>query len=106
MLHLRTTIGGRSGVLLLVLEGIKMGAVVSVNGHVLAIAKDQFLRYTLRLPAGVAAIGNNTLAVHFSNAIDVRAHGASVVCAAWADQVFCLQVNGRFMACTGRYLPL
>ena len=58
-----------------------MGAVVSVNGHALVVAKDQFLRYIVPLPARILTPGaHNTLTVAFSNAIDV---------------------NGRFMACTG-----
>jgi hypothetical protein len=76
-----------------VFDGIKMGANVSVNGHFLFTAVDQFLRYTIPLPNSVLAAGNNTLAVHFSNSIDV---GACAMCVC----VFaCVRVRLRMCVC-------
>jgi hypothetical protein len=68
----------------LVFDGVKMGAAVSVNGVPLGVADDQFLRYDFDLSAKEhllrAGEGANTLEVTFDPAIEV---------------------NGRFMACTG-----
>ena len=73
-------LSGASGVLL-VFEGIKMGARVSVNGVALGVADDQFLRFTFPLGSahGLRAT-DNVLSVEFDEAIDC---------------------HGRFMACTG-----
>ena len=65
----------------LVLEGIKMGAVVAVNGVVLGNATDQFLRYRFPLPArAVRHDRPNLLEIRF-----VRG----------------MQLDGRFMPCSG-----
>lgn len=63
----------------LVLDGVKMGAKVSLNGKDVGLCKDQFLRYMFELPPLLAAI-NNTLEIAFQDRIDEE---------------------GRFMACTG-----
>ena len=77
-----TTTG--AGTHLLVFDGIKMGARVSVNGKLLATTTDQFMRYTFPLEESVlaeaGADGTHELSVAFDPAID---------CA------------GRWMACTG-----
>jgi hypothetical protein len=65
----------------LVFDGIKMGARISVNGKLVGTAADQFLRYEFPLSsAGLLRAGANTLSVAFDPAIDV---------------------GGRFMSCTG-----
>ena len=64
---------------LLVFDGIKMGANITVNGQPVGVAVDQFLRYQYDI-AKLLKAGTNELSVTFDFAIDV---------------------NGRFMACTG-----
>lgn len=73
--------------LLLVFDGIKMGANISLNGQKLGQAEDQFLRYSFPLVASnllrtgeSAKEGANTLDISF-------------------DSSAC--IDGRFMACTG-----
>lgn len=67
---------------LLVFEGIKMGAQVYLNGQLLGVARDQYLRYVYHLTPGTLKGSANELNVHFpaGDAIDTK---------------------GRFMACTG-----
>ena len=66
---------------LLVFDGIKMGANITLNGKLLGTATDQFLRYAFPLQAtGSLRAGSNTISVAFDPSI---------------------QTNGRFMACTG-----
>lgn len=66
---------------LLVFDGIKMGANVTLNGRLIGVAQDQFLRYIYPLKAsGALVTGTNTLSVSFDKQIPV---------------------DGRFMACTG-----
>eukprot|EP00656_Telonema_subtile_P018074 TRINITY_DN19740_c0_g2_i4.p1 TRINITY_DN19740_c0_g2~~TRINITY_DN19740_c0_g2_i4.p1 ORF type:complete len:621 (-),score=140.84 TRINITY_DN19740_c0_g2_i4:49-1911(-) len=66
----------------LVFDGIKMGAVISINGHTLFTANDQFLRYSAALDniKHELKASGNVLQVTFVSSIDV---------------------GGRFMACTG-----
>ena len=64
---------------LIVFDGIKMGASISLNGQVLGQANDQFLRYRFEVPAQLLVAGANTLTVKF-------------------DGIDC---DGRWMACTG-----
>jgi hypothetical protein len=70
------------GAVLLVFDGLKMGAEISLNGHKLGNATDQFARYqydvTKLLKHGAGA--TNALQLSFSNAIDTA---------------------GRFMTCSG-----
>jgi beta-galactosidase/beta-glucuronidase len=66
---------------LLVFDGIKMGASISVDGKVIGSAEDQFLRYAFPL-AGMGA-GNHTLQVSFKGSIDC---------------------GGRWMSCTGGWV--
>ena len=75
----------RGADVLLVFDGIKMGATIAVNGVSLGVAADQFLRYSYPLSSGdhrlrYGAAQPNVLEVTFDSSIDVR---------------------GRFMACTG-----
>eukprot|EP00038_Savillea_parva_P004143 m.134586 g.134586 ORF g.134586 m.134586 type:complete len:1103 (-) comp11390_c0_seq3:144-3452(-) len=75
--------GAGASTTLLVFDGVKMGATVRVNGHVVGVVSDQFLRYIFPLDATILKSGPNanTLQVSF---------GVGDV----AEQ-------GRFMACTG-----
>ena len=72
---------------LLVLDGVKMAATISLNGAQVGHATDQFLRYELSLSAAHRArtarlrAGDNTISVAFDP----------------ADQT----TEGRFMACSG-----
>ena len=57
----------------LVLDGVKMGAEISLNGHRLGVATDQFLRYQFPLPAAAlaeAAGGQHELRVSFNSSIN------------------------------------
>lgn len=66
---------------LLVFDGIKMGANIFVNGQKLGTALDQFSRYVFPLKASNALrAAANTVTVSFDSSIDV---------------------GGRFMACSG-----
>ena len=69
--------------LLLVFEGIKMGARVSINGVPLGNATNQHVRFVFPIPAG---------------AVPPAGGGASVVEVAFDPA---LQTKGRFMACSG-----
>eukprot|EP00040_Diaphanoeca_grandis_P034655 m.215991 g.215991 ORF g.215991 m.215991 type:complete len:1074 (-) comp33200_c0_seq2:397-3618(-) len=67
--------------LLLVLDGIKMGATVQLNGKALGVATDQFVRYTFPLVAENALVaGTNHLAISFNQSIGC---------------------DGRWMGCSG-----
>ena len=63
----------------LVLDSVKMGATISVNGHALGNATNQFLRYTFEV-APLLVSGQNTASVRFDRFIDT---------------------GGRFMGCSG-----
>ncbi|EDQ89170.1 uncharacterized protein MONBRDRAFT_25837 [Monosiga brevicollis MX1] len=67
------------GSLFLVLDGVKMGAVVSFNGEPLDHLVDQFYRYQFDVTS-LAVVGTNTISIAFENNIFV---------------------NGRFMGCAG-----
>ena len=74
-----------SSLSLLVFEGVKMGAMVRVNGQVVAVLRDQFLRYQIPL-------SSNTLRLfpgHDANRLDITFGVENV------------PEDGRFMACTG-----
>ena len=66
----------------LVLDGVKMGARVSLNGRRLGEVRDQFLRYTFALPAGLLRPPPAENAIEI--AFDTR-----------------LATDGRFAACSG-----
>eukprot|EP00750_Incisomonas_marina_P010425 INCI16272.1.p1 GENE.INCI16272.1~~INCI16272.1.p1 ORF type:complete len:774 (+),score=106.89 INCI16272.1:186-2324(+) len=68
----------------LVMDGVKMGATVRLNGHTLGTVTDQFLRYNFTITDflvvdGGTGSGNNTLEVAFDGT----------------------PTDGRYMACTG-----
>ena len=73
-----------AGTSLLVFDGVKMGARITLNGKLLATVTDQFMRYVFPIDKSVVALtdadGNMQLDVVFDTQID---------CA------------GRWMACTG-----
>ena len=76
----------------LVLDGVKMGASVSLNGHSLGVVTDQFLRYEFPLPAAAlqAARGPGDGAGHAAGVHELRVEfSAGIAC------------GGRWMACTG-----
>eukprot|EP00038_Savillea_parva_P028912 m.67751 g.67751 ORF g.67751 m.67751 type:complete len:1029 (+) comp8463_c0_seq1:39-3125(+) len=70
----------QSGAVLLVFDGVKMGAHVRLNGQVIDTVKDQFLRYMYNVADSLHVGGTNTLELEFD------------------QDIF---VNGRFMACSG-----
>ena len=74
------TLRATGGSHVLVFDGIKMGAMIKLNGKVIGNATDQFLRYEFPLAAGALMAGGNELTVTFDN------------------EMFC---GGRWMACTG-----
>ena len=80
-----------SSSLLLVFEGVKMGATVRVNGQSIGVVRDQFLRYTF--PLNVSAVtlmpGKN------ANRVDVTFGDLET------DGPEDIPEDGRFMACTG-----
>ena len=70
----------RGSSILLVFDGVKMGAEVSLNGQVLGTVRDQFLRVTYEIANKLVPGKMNTLKLVFD--LDIF-------------------VNGRFMACSG-----
>ena len=66
--------------ILLVFDGIKMGARIALDGHLLGTASDQFLRYVFDVTKILSEETTHTLSVAFDPAI---------------------HVDGRFSACTG-----
>ena len=72
-----------SALQLLVFEGVKMGATVRVNGHIVGVVADQFLRYKFTLGSAVGLLPGPR-----ANRLDVT----------FAEDV---PEDGRFMACTG-----
>jgi len=61
----------------LAFDGIRMGAMIHLNGHFLGNATDQFLRYTFSVDCSVLACGGkqNTLTVAFGAALQIDTHG-------------------------------
>lgn len=80
-----------SSSLLLVLEGVKMGATVRVNGKTVGVVRDQFLRYLFPLGGGTASLlpgkDGNRLEIMFGDCEKDTAEDVAE--------------DGRFMACTG-----
>jgi beta-mannosidase len=73
--------------LLLVFDGVKMGATVRVNGHVVGFIRDQFLRYTFNVAQALPGLlqrGRGAV-----NQLDVTIGAGDVA------------EDGRFMACSG-----
>eukprot|EP00040_Diaphanoeca_grandis_P027117 m.153638 g.153638 ORF g.153638 m.153638 type:complete len:1021 (-) comp30841_c4_seq6:84-3146(-) len=70
-----------SAAMMLVFDGVKMGANISLNGHAIGVVTDQFLRYSYDVSDKLVVAGQtNTLTLVF----DLN-----------------IFVNGRFMACSG-----
>ena len=68
-------------VYMVVFDGVKMGATISVNGQTIGVTTDQFLRYSFEVNASVLGGGtSHTLKVAFD---------PTIAC------------GGRWMACTG-----
>ena len=76
-----TAPAGAPNTTLLVFDGVKMGAVITLNDVPLGVVTDQFLRYSFPVGGLIKPTGN-TLRLTFDPAIDT---------------------GGRFMACTGGY---
>lgn len=58
---------------LLVFDGIRMGAVVELNGHFLGNVTDQFLRYEFPVSSLLKAGENNLVTVTFDRALQLVA---------------------------------
>ena len=69
----------KTAIVRLVLNSVKMGASISLNGNFLGNATNQFLRYTYEI-AALLVNGQNTLSIRFDRSIDT---------------------GGRFMGCSG-----
>ena len=69
-----------AGERVLVLDGVKMGAEIRLNGVTLGVVTDSFLRYVFPVSAHLRQAANNTLELVFDRSIDT---------------------NGRFMGCSG-----
>jgi hypothetical protein len=80
---------------LLVLEGVKMGASVAVNGIVLGNVTDQFLRYQFVLNSSVLARGSHEPTSIHRRELNVPRHHLSIS----FDPL--IETDGRFMACSG-----
>lgn len=75
---------------LLVFDGIKMGARVAVNGKVVGVATDEFLRYEWSLDAALHMLdANNKLEVTFDASIDC---GGRWMACTYSGQSYCLMV--------------
>ena len=71
------------GALLLVFDGVKMGAYVSLNGVAIGSTNDQFLRYIFELPPAQLLARGNVLSVTFVPSSDP------------------INKDNRFMSCSG-----
>ena len=76
---------------LLVFEGIKMGAMIYIDGELVGNTTNQFRRYTFSLPAVAAKSSNSS----WSDDLGMRQHTVRVTLDPRID------VKGRFMGCTG-----
>ena len=74
---------------LLTFDGVKMGATVRVNGRVVGVLRDQFLRYSFPLDATALGLKGDDEAGQASNRLSVTFGLGDV------------PEEGRFMACTG-----
>ena len=72
---------------LLVLDGVKMGAAVQVNGRHVGVVRDQFLRYDFELTGLLPGTDANRLEIIFGDPVTNA-----------PDKI---AEDGRFMACTG-----
>lgn len=71
---------------LLVLDGVKMGAHVFLNGKILSDVPNQFLRYSFDVTTLLLSSANNTLSIVFPQIVN-NSTG--------------INTEGRFMACSG-----
>lgn len=69
--------------LLLVFDGVKMGASLTLNGNVIGTMADEYRRYEFSLPSSLLLVGDNKLEVTFTKSVDCE---------------------GRWMACTGGWV--
>ena len=69
---------------LLVFDGIKMGATIELDGHVVGVATDQWLRYSFPISKMLSPAASHELSVTFDNAINT---------------------HGRYMGCRGGWGP-
>ena len=87
------TTGSTSGStqeLLLVFDGIKMGATIAVNGQIIGTVTDQYLRYSFPL------VNKNTN--NNNNMKPLLQVGSNIITVTFDPNIL---VDGRFMACTG-----
>jgi hypothetical protein len=63
------------GAQLLVFEGIRMGAMIALNGQPLGNATDQFLRHIFPVGSLLKKTGNNTLTVTFGDELRIDCGG-------------------------------
>jgi beta-mannosidase len=63
----------KAGTNIIVFDGIKMSATISVNGQVIGQAADQFVRYEFVIPAALIkpVPSSNTLTVQFDPTVPV-----------------------------------
>jgi hypothetical protein len=80
---------------ILVLEGVKMGASVAVNGIFLGNVTDQFLRYKYVLNSSVLARGIHEPTLILHRELAVSRHQLSI------SFIPTIETDGRFMACSG-----
>jgi beta-galactosidase/beta-glucuronidase len=67
-----------------VFDGIKMGATIELDGHVVGVATDQWLRYSFPISKMLSPAASHELSVTFDNAINT---------------------HGRYMGCSGGWGP-
>ena len=84
-----------SNELLLVVEGIKMGAVLDLDGVVLGNVTDQFLRYEFSLNEALQRTASSVMAQRALQGSIPRKHKLTIT----LDPDIC--TNGRFQACSG-----
>ena len=81
------SVSAESGETFLVLDGIKMGAIVAVNGVTVTKAPNQFLRYQLNISSLVSSSSSSNLITITFPAINNGSTG--------------IETDGRYMACSG-----
>ena len=87
----KTLSGGAST--LIVFDGIKMGAQISVNGKLIGNATDQYKRYIFPISAGAGELGE----AQGENPLGLLATGNKLSVSFDSK----MPIDGRFMACTG-----
>jgi len=84
--------------LLLVVEGIKMGASIAFNGQSLGVVTDQFLRYIFTVPAEALQVARRELQHGTDSGAESDVHSLTVTFGTNDPNLY---TNGRFMACSG-----